>query len=140
MLTTYERNRILGWIIFLLVVLMIYDSCKKIKYTIDIGRAGCNCKLYVQVYSSGILGSLTSEYLTDSTHFRLYAGTFDDESGHISYNCVGDSIIIEKRERTNEVFKLDTSYENGKFKTNTIFNYDLKITDVKKYKLSELKK
>ncbi|WP_295650449.1 hypothetical protein [uncultured Mucilaginibacter sp.] len=34
--------------------------------------------------------------MTDSTSFRIYTGTFDDENGYIYYKCRGDSIIVEK--------------------------------------------
>jgi hypothetical protein len=54
--------------------------------------------LYVEVYNSGIIGNLTSEYLTDSVNFRVYLGTFDDENGYIYCKQNGDKIYIEKRE------------------------------------------
>ncbi|MFD0766124.1 hypothetical protein ACFQZI_14770 [Mucilaginibacter lutimaris] len=54
--------------------------------------------LYIEVYKAGLIGNLTSQYLTDSTNFRVHLGTFDDENGYIYCKIDGDNIYIEKRE------------------------------------------
>src|ERR1022692_2187601 len=53
-----------------------------------------DCNLYVEVYAVGLLRNMSSHYVTDSTSFRLYIGTFDDESGGYQYLCKGDRLII----------------------------------------------
>jgi hypothetical protein len=54
--------------------------------------------LYVEVYRSGLTGNVTSGYLTDSTSFKIYLGTFNDESGYIYCRFDGDKVNVEKRE------------------------------------------
>jgi hypothetical protein len=99
----------------------------------------CNCNLYVEVYSAGILHKLTDDFLTDSLNFRIYAGTFNDEVGYLHYKCSGDSLLIEKVERANEVFKLDSTIVDKKLVITPNLNYDLKIVSSKVYSLRELK-
>ena len=64
----------------------------------------CN-KLYVEffnVFSSGAFGGdMISEYLTDSTNFRIYIGTFDNADYKYVYGCYGDSIMVKKLHNTN---------------------------------------
>jgi hypothetical protein len=100
----------------------------------------CNCKLYVEIYSTGILNNLTANYLTDSLNFKIYAGTFDDENGYILYKCSGDSISIEKVEHTNEVFKLDSTIVDKKLVITPNLKYKLTIVSSKVYSLKDLKK
>jgi hypothetical protein len=56
--------------------------------------------LYVEVYtvfgSGAYGGDLLSDYLTDSTNFRIYIGTYDDYKARYSYKCEGKSILVEK--------------------------------------------
>lgn len=52
--------------------------------------------LTIQWYHVGILNNLTSTYLTDSTMFRLYLGTFDEESEIISVQVNGDQIVVDQ--------------------------------------------
>ena len=52
--------------------------------------------LFIEKFSAGIIGNLTADYLTDSTNFRLYIGTFDDESERLYYKISGDSILVQK--------------------------------------------
>src|SRR6185312_16808977 len=58
--------------------------------------------LYVEVHRPGIIGNMTSEYLTDSTNFKVYLGTFDDENGYIYCKFNGDKINAEKREHSQD--------------------------------------
>ena len=52
--------------------------------------------LTVQWYHVGALNNLTSAYLTDSTAFCRYLGTFDEESEIIAVLVNGDQIVVEK--------------------------------------------
>jgi hypothetical protein len=54
-------------------------------------------KLYVENYSAGLIGNMTSQYLTDSVNFRVYLGTFDDEVAWIYLRCHSDSVIAKQR-------------------------------------------
>lgn len=80
--------------------------------------------LYIEVYSTGLIGNLKSEYLTDSTNFRVYLGTFDDERGYIHCAVNGDKILVEKREHG-----METGPQWDK----------LKVVERKIYSLAELK-
>ncbi|MFX1705666.1 hypothetical protein PV783_16990 [Chitinophaga sp. CC14] len=60
------------------------------------------CKdLYVEMYtvfgSGAFGGDIMGEYLTDSTNFRMFVGTFDNAHETFSYKCEGDSVLIYKR-------------------------------------------
>lgn len=79
--------------------------------------------LFIETYNVGILGNLTSEYITDSSNFRIYSGTFDDENGIIWYNLEGDTLTIEVKEQ-------DEGYATRNLKTKTL----------RKFSLSKLKK
>jgi len=81
--------------------------------------------LYVEVYSAGLIGNLKAEYLTDSTNFRVYLGTFDDERGYIHCTIKGDKILVEK-------------FEHG-VETGPKWD-ELKTVDTKVYNLAELKR
>jgi hypothetical protein len=54
--------------------------------------------LYVEMYtvfgSGAFGGDLLSDWLTDSTNFRIYIGTFDDAHGGISYKCNRDTLFV----------------------------------------------
>jgi hypothetical protein len=81
--------------------------------------------LYIEVYSTGLTGNLKSEYLTDSTNFRVYLGTFDDERGYIHCTVKGDRVLVEKREHGKEACP----------------QWDaLKVVERKSYSLNELKR
>ncbi|RZK29547.1 MAG: hypothetical protein EOO61_20545 [Hymenobacter sp.] len=76
------------------VVLLVMCSCQRREFKHGL-RLEKN--LYVEFYSAGLTGSLTSLYLTDSANFRLYAGTYDDENELLHIRRDRDSIIIVKR-------------------------------------------
>jgi hypothetical protein len=78
-------------------------------------------RLYIETFSAGLAGNLTAEYLTDSVKFRIYIGTFDDETEWFYYRFKGDSIYVEK---------LQNIDETGLVKT----------IDKKVYNLTDLKK
>jgi hypothetical protein len=52
--------------------------------------------LALQCYHVGLMNNLTSMYLTDSTRFRLYLGTFDEESEIIHVQVEGDQVVVYK--------------------------------------------
>lgn len=56
--------------------------------------------LFVETYTvfgSGALGTdMVTQYLTDSTHFRFYVGTFDEGLEFYYYKISGDTVSIEK--------------------------------------------
>jgi len=79
---------------------------------------------YYRVFGSGAFGGdLLSAYLTDSTHFRKYLGTFDDAESGYSCDCRGDSIVVNKvirnepkiRKQKIEVLSLADLKRSGKF-------------------------
>ncbi|MEO6148612.1 MAG: hypothetical protein ABIN95_02125 [Mucilaginibacter sp.] len=67
-------------------------SKKNYKYTLKREN-----NLYIEEYKAGLIGNLTSQYLTDSTNFRVHLGTFDDENGYIYCKIDGDNIYVENR-------------------------------------------
>lgn len=79
--------------------------------------------LYVEVYRSGYDNCITSEYLTDSTNFRIYLGAYtEDEQLITKYN--GDNIIVEKLTNTSSIPEWNQP----------------KVTERKTYSLTGLKK
>lgn len=107
-----------------------YHSRKDYKYTYNLcqHKSECSCKLYAEgylVYAMGAQGSnIYSEYLTDSSMFRIYIGSYDEYDERILYNCKGDSIYVEKR--TNKDFPTDDQHS-------------FKVLDKKVYSLKDLK-
>ncbi|MCR8561269.1 hypothetical protein KXD93_26690 [Mucilaginibacter sp. BJC16-A38] len=87
-----KRYIILASIGLLISYIKIRDK-NNYRYTFNTDR-----NLYVEVYSTGLVGNLKAEYLTDSTNFRVYLGTFDDERGYIHCAIKGDKVLVEKRE------------------------------------------
>lgn len=60
------------------------------------------------IFGGGAYGSdKVSDYLTDSTNFRVYIGTYDNGDEGYSYECKGDSIKVYKitgrRENKNKI-------------------------------------
>ena len=52
--------------------------------------------LTIQWYRVGLLNNLTSSYLTDSATFRLYLGTYDEESEVLAVLVNGDHVTVQK--------------------------------------------
>jgi len=52
-------------------------------------------EMYVVVQGNTFGTATYSDYLTDSINFRVYIGECDEYSSY-SYDCSGDSIIVEK--------------------------------------------
>jgi len=59
-------------------------------------------KLYIETFSAGLIGNLTAQYLTDSVNFRIYIGTFDDETEWFYYRFKGNNIYVEKLQNIDE--------------------------------------
>ena len=88
------KNYLIILIILTIVGLINSGSKGDYKYTLKQDR-----NLYVEVYRSGSTGNMTSEYLTDSTNFKIYLGTFNGENGYINCKINGDNIDVVKREQ-----------------------------------------
>ncbi|SFD51347.1 hypothetical protein SAMN05518672_102251 [Chitinophaga sp. CF118] len=77
------------------------------------------------VFGSGAFGGdLLSAYLTDSTNFRMYIGTFDDAQGGYFCECHGDTIVVKEMKTTDSgyrkiagtrIFSLKELKKQGKF-------------------------
>ena len=80
-------------LIFGIAVSLCFNCCRRSKYrNTDKLQNG----IFIEKFSTGIIGNLTAEYLTDSTNFRIYVGVFDDESEHFYFKVVEDSIFYTK--------------------------------------------
>jgi len=90
---------------FLIMILLLGCVDKKSKKEYRDTIAVCD-NLYVEVYrvfgSGAYGGDLLSDYLTDSTNFRIYIGTYDDYKENYSYKCKGKGIVVEKINRENK--------------------------------------
>lgn len=68
------------------------------KVELDHATALCDGRLFVEAYkiSSGGAygGDRVSDYLTDSTNFRIYIGTFDNADGGYSFECKEDNVYV----------------------------------------------
>jgi hypothetical protein len=119
--------------LLLLSIAVILSGCFNSKenhlYTISLTSV-CKSKLFVEVYNSWF-GTLKSSYLTDSVHFRKYMGSYNDETGIISYQCMGDSIMVEKDERI-QILKMDSAVHKPRI--------TIKLKrEIRYFKLSELR-
>jgi hypothetical protein len=77
--------------IFLLLILVLGCGEKKYIRTVRIPK----CDLYVEVFTANSFG-LKQEYLTDSSNFRIYVGTLDEEHDFFTYECRNDTLYIKK--------------------------------------------
>jgi cupin superfamily acireductone dioxygenase involved in methionine salvage len=80
--------------------------------------------LYIETHQAGIAGHLRTEFLTDSAHFKIHIGTFNDENGYFAFKVNGDKVYIEKR----EYLITPDRRQHG-----------IKITQQKQFSLKELK-
>ena len=72
----------------------------------------CDGKLFVETYmifgggAGG--GDRVSQYLTDSSNFRIYIGTYVQLYKHYWYECIGDSIKIHEmdEEHANKIISI----------------------------------
>lgn len=95
---------------FYIFVIVLLFGCvdKRSKKEFNTSFKTCD-SLYIElyrVYGSGALGGdLLSAYLTDSTSFRKYLGTFDDADGGYYCECKGDLIVVGKVSKKDPYFK-----------------------------------
>ena len=80
-------------------IFMLLVSCtSRIKNRDHHGSTDEICdKIYVEHYvlsANGKVTGMTGEWLTDSVHFRLFAGTSDTSDLSLSYTCNADSVHI----------------------------------------------
>jgi len=71
---------------------------------------------------------MKATYLTDSINFRMYTGAFDEEGGTIYFRCIGDSVIVERREKVNTKERLDTIGNGADARTRPVVTYDFDST------------
>ncbi|MBL7750391.1 MAG: hypothetical protein JNN29_03360 [Chitinophagaceae bacterium] len=99
--------------------------------TIEVCGKALLVEKYVVSGGGAFGGDRVSDYLTDSSNFRIYIGTFDNANENFTYECKGDSIYIEKisieeegipyktktvvRVIEKRVIDLNTLRNNGKF-------------------------
>ncbi|MFC1226678.1 hypothetical protein ACFE6N_22935 [Pedobacter sp. BG31] len=67
-------------------------SKKKFHSSYKIGKG-----YHIESYNVGLMNNLLLEYLTDSSTFRIYLGTYDDENEIIHCKLKGDTIYVEKK-------------------------------------------
>jgi hypothetical protein len=96
---SFDIKTLLVLNIALLLVSCVNNSSKKnLVNTIHI----CG-KLHVEVYkvfaSGAHGGDLIAEYLTDSTNFRKYIGTYDDGFEIYTYSCDETAIVVRRIKR-----------------------------------------
>ena len=84
--------------IFILSVISCRDNRSKKDHTST--TQICDKYLFVETFEiyggNAYDGDIVSQFLTDSTNFRIYVGTFDNAHEGYSYQCSGDSIRISK--------------------------------------------
>jgi len=126
------RKKLSVFLVCLLLGCGHHPKKKDHKFTVNLCKykpGSCNCGLYAEGYLSFGMGAwgrdLYSVYLTDSSHFRVYIGDFDEENERFEYDCSGDSVYVEKR--TNKGYARDdwSTY---------------KVLDKKSYSLKDLQK
>ncbi|MBD1364823.1 hypothetical protein IDJ77_13460 [Mucilaginibacter sp. ZT4R22] len=129
------KNFCLVSVVVLLLLFCGYRSCSPWSRTHHIltvsvnrynGDKGCPVKLYREYYlvlQSFMATDLNSVYLTDSTNFRKFLGTYDTEGEFITTKCKGDRVYISKKVPASE-----TPDPNLK-----------KITEQRAYSLKKLK-
>lgn len=102
-------------IIFLLIILISY-SCHSMDNS-DHNLTWKICeKLHVEKYTTFGMGAggadMVGHCLTDSSSFRLYIGSFDEGYENITYDCQGDTLIIDyySDEKNSKFFNKNKEY------------------------------
>jgi len=84
--------------IAILLVLLLGCVDKKSKQKLFAKTSICN-RLWrekFRVFSGGAYSAeLYSDYITDSTNFRIYIGSHDEHSS-FDYQCIGDTVVVLK--------------------------------------------
>jgi hypothetical protein len=124
----------------IIIAVLMVVSCVNIRTKSNyISSCKIARKLYVESYRAGLIDNLTSEYLTDSTNFRIYIGTFDDENGYFYYKIHRDKIYVEKREEVNYFVKMDSSIVKRKLVITPNLKYGPQTINKKTFSLKCLK-
>lgn len=119
------------YILYCFMICSLFVSCiKEYKLTAKI----CNNVLYLEVYNINPAG-VDADYLTDSTNFRMYVGSYDNEHDYFTYECSNDSIYILKIQTGNTNCHWVT-LSNGK----QTVQCDIDTIERKTVSLSQLKK
>jgi len=95
-------------------IAFILTSCRNNKSKKDhiVTIALNNKQVFVEKYriygGSAYDGGIVSVYLTDSSNFRKYIGTYDNSHQSYKYECNGDSvrIILRENEDTSNNYKI----------------------------------
>ena len=108
-----ENNHFkLNWFIILFLFSQISCTSDKSKNHLSSIIKVCDNTLFVEKYlivgGGAFGGDRISDYLTDSTTFRLYVGSFIDSHEVFNYACKNDSIYIEKIETKEEGIPYNT--------------------------------
>jgi len=106
----------------LIFLLLTTTGCINVKSKKDYKDTTEVCdKLYVESYtlfnSGAYGGDLLSDYLTDSSNFRLFIGKYDDKKEIYNYECDAKRIIVKKVVR----YPQDTT---GAYLDRRVFNLD----------------
>lgn len=118
--------------IFLFLLILIHFSCRndRSKKRHRATVAVCNNSLFIESYTiwrgGAFGGDIESDYLTDSTDFRIFIGTYNDANENIAYICNGDTIFVYNQ-------KMDEGTNRFKI-VNTRF---FRSSQLKKEKLTE---
>ena len=103
----------------------------------------CAGHLYLEtycVYGGGALSTdMDALYLTDSVNFRKYIGTYDEEDEMISVKCKGDSIIVEKKAKADQTFKIENVPLKGKAEAIPYVAYKIKKLNKRVFSLKDLR-
>ena len=96
----FKENRIISAIVSLLVLTALPAGCvdKKNKQKLFVKTHICNqlWREKFRIFSGGAYSAeLYTDYLTDSTNFRIYIGSHDLNAS-FNYHCKGDSVIVRK--------------------------------------------
>lgn len=74
----------------LILVSLLTGCIERHRFTSDLGN-----HLYAEMFDYNPAGTGT-EYLTDSTNFRVYVGQFDSDHENFAFKITGDTIRITK--------------------------------------------
>ncbi len=90
------KNILIFMLCLVLVLSCVNSTSKKdYKFTVKV----CE-NIYVEsftVFGSGAFGGdIVSNYLTDSTNFRILIGKYDNNKESYSYKCMDDSVVVER--------------------------------------------
>ncbi len=93
----------------MILILLVYGCVDvKSKKILFLEKEVCN-KLWIEkylVFSGGAHSAeLYSDYITDSTSFRIYIGSHDEYSS-FEYKCKGDSVIVLQFKHQEDGFKI----------------------------------